>query len=253
MTTITEEARRKERRAQRRLRRKCPPQSSYHHIPCSAALDFARTATPEPLDPEKVHKLTLPVVEHYTKDLPSDVAKPSSRASGPDSLPAEDVLGEAGEKDLRRRVAQRNVDPSRYRFTVAQFQIPPVAAEEESSEEYLHRISSHRRRSLSLQLVPTDRPDWTEQDECSEPTPSIFSKVGPMLRKSENVWSVRPHNKHVAHVTPDDGSVLSMRAGSNGYPRSPTIVSHMIPELALITGGPRDCGYRAFVQISVVN
>ncbi|RPB05459.1 hypothetical protein L873DRAFT_1839967 [Choiromyces venosus 120613-1] len=221
MTTIAEEIRRKERRAQRRLRRKCPPQNSYHHIPCSAALDFARTATPEPLDPEKVHKLTLPVVEHYTKALPLEVARYSSHTPGLANAPTTDILGDAGEKDLRRRVAQRGIDLSRYRFTATQFQIPPATAEEESSDENLRRTSSHKRRSLSLHLVPTDRPDWTEQDECSDPTPtSIFSKVGPMLRKSESIWSVRHHNKHTEGVTPDDDSILNMRAGKFGYPWS---------------------------------
>ncbi|KAG0643966.1 hypothetical protein HOY80DRAFT_1031478 [Tuber brumale] len=221
ITTVAEEAHRKERRTQRRLRRKCPLQSSYHHIPCSAALDFAHTATPEPLDPEKVHKLTLPVVEHYTKDLPSEVARPTPHASGLDNVPTIDVLGGAGEKDLRRRVSHRNVDLSRYRFTPTQFQIPPTTAEGELSEVRLRRTSSHKRHSLSLQLVPTDRPDWTEQDECSEPTPtSIFGKVGHTLRKSESIWSVRPHSKHIEDATPDDGSVLSMRAGRFGYPWS---------------------------------
>ncbi|KAG0127149.1 hypothetical protein HOY82DRAFT_82736 [Tuber indicum] len=218
ITTVAEEARRKERRAQRRLRRKYPLQSTYHHIPCSAALDFAHTATPEPLDLGKVHKLTIPVVEHYTKYLPSEVARPSPHASRPDNVSTIDVLGEAGERDLRRRVSQRNVDLSRYRFTPTQFQIPLATAEEESSEAHLRRTPSHKRHSLSLQLAPTDRPDWTEQDECSEPTPtSILSKVGHTLRKPESIWSVRPHSKHVEDATPDDGSVLSMRAGMFGY------------------------------------
>ena len=216
MTTIAEEARRKERRAQRRLRGKGPSQRSYHHIPCSAALDFARTATPGPLDPEKVHKLTLPVVEQYTKHLPSDVGKPPPHAFWPDCIPTADVLGGTGEKDLRRRVAQRNID--RYRFTASQLLIPP---EEESSVEHLLRTSFHKRHSLSLQLVPTDRPDWTEQDECSESTPtSIFWKTGPTLRKSESIQSMRPHSKHIVDVAPDDGSVLSVRARRFGYPWS---------------------------------
>jgi len=221
MTTIAEEARRNERRAQRRLRGKGPSQRSYHHIPCSAALDFARTATPGPLDPEKVHKLALPVVEQYTKHLPSDVGKSPLHAFRPDSIPTAGVLGGAGEKDLRRRVAQRNVDLSRYRFTASQFLIPPVSMEEESSVEHLLRISSHKRHSLSLQLVPTDRPDWTEQDECSESTPtSILWKTGPTLRKSEGIQSMRPHSGHIVNVAPDDGSVLSVRARRFGYPWS---------------------------------
>jgi len=219
MTAIAEEARRRERRAQSRLRGKGPPQRSYHHIPCSAALDFARTATPGPLDPEKVHRLALPVVEQFTKHLPSEVGKSPPHDSRPDSMPTTDVLGEAGEKDLRRRVAQRNVDLSRYRFTACQLLIPPVTMEEESSAEHLCRTSFHKRHSLSLQLVPTDRPDWTEQDECSESTPtSILCKVGHTLEKSESIRSMRPHTKHIVDVTPDDGSVLNTRARRFGYP-----------------------------------
>ena len=214
MTTIAEDARRRERRTRRRFRGKGPSQRSYHHIPCSAALDFARTATPGQLDPEKAHRLTLPpVVEQYTKYLPLEIGKPP-----PHAIPTMDVLGEAGEKDLRRRVAQRNVDLSRYRFTAAQLLIPPVTTEE-SDAEHLRRTSSHRRNSLSLQLVPTDRPDWTEQDECSESTPtSILCKFGPTLRKSESIWSMRSHSKHIEDVTPDDGSVLNMRARRLCYP-----------------------------------
>lgn len=219
MTTIAEGAHRRERRTRRRIRGKGPSQRSYHHIPCSAALDFSRTATPGPLDPEKVHKLTLPVVEQYTKDLPLEIGKLPPHASRLDNISTMDFLGEAREKDLRRRVAQRNVDLSRYRFTAAQLLIPSVTTGEDSDAEHLRRTLSHRRHSLSLQLIPTDRPDWTEQDECSESTPtSVLCKFGPTLRKSESIWSMRSHSKHIEDVTPDDGSILNMRARRFCYP-----------------------------------
>lgn len=219
MTTIAEGAHRRERRTRRRIRGKGPSQRSYHHIPCSAALDFSRTATPGPLDPEKVHKLTLPVVEQYTRDLPLEIGKPPPHASRLDNISTMDFLGKAREKDLRRRVAQRNVDLSRYRFTAAQLLIPSVTTGEDSDAEHLRRTLSHRRHSLSLQLVPTDRPDWTEQDECSESTPtSVLCKFGPTLRKPESIWSMRSYSKHVEDVTPDDGSILNMRARRFCYP-----------------------------------
>ncbi|PUU72525.1 hypothetical protein B9Z19DRAFT_1069701 [Tuber borchii] len=219
MTTIAEEDRRRERRTRRCLRGKGPSQRPYHHIPCSAALDFARTATPGQPDPVKAHRLTLPVVEQYTKDLTLEIGKPPPHASRLHNIPTMDVLGKAGEKDLSRRVTQRNVDLSRYRFTAAQLLIPPVTTGEESGAEHLRWASSHRRHSLSLQLVPTDRPDWTEQDECSKSTlTSVLCKFGPTLRKSESIWSMRSHSKHFENVTPDDSSVLNMRARRFCYP-----------------------------------
>ena len=105
-----------EARPRRLLRKRFPPHA-YHHIPCSAAFDFTRTATPQPSSPAKAHRLAGRKIE---------------KRSG------EGVLG---------RVASSASAPSREGIVV-------VAA--------------------------TDRPDWTEGDECGAgggASSSVFGRV----------------------------------------------------------------------------
>lgn len=220
-----EEKLRHERRERRRLRQK-ESQNQYHHIPCSAALDFARTATPEPLILEKVHKLARPIMEHYTGESPCDVHQCQSltlKSPGPEvcSSGVMEASRSSGDRVLRRKIAQRNLEISRYAQLSSPTHNSPFSAGRNPSPEYLHQISSHR-RSITSPPPVNDRPDWTEQDECLDPhSPSIFSKVGPLLRKSESIWSVRHDvGKHTEGVIPRDGdSIVNMRQGSRfGYP-----------------------------------
>lgn len=184
-------------RHERRHPRRKAPQEEYHHIPCSAALGFALTATPEPLNLGKAHKLARPITEHYAGETPCKIHQRQSLTPKSFGLgvyctgEVEISSSSSGGRVLRRKTAKRS---SRH----VQLSSSPAYSSHFGglSPEYAHCMSSHQHRSMASPLKVNDRPDWTEQDECSDPHPasvsaSIFSKVGPLLRKSENIWIMR--------------------------------------------------------------
>lgn len=196
----------------RRLRRKTS-QSQYHHVPCSAALDFARTTTPEPLSPGKMHKLARPMMEYYARGSQCGVLRCQSSATKALGIGVVE-LPNAGSDDrvLRGEIARRSLGGSRY-AQLSSFAYNSFNIGDSLSPEYLHRLSSYQRRSVGLQQSINDRPDWTERDECSSlRSSSIPRDAGLSPQKSEGIWALRcGTRKRAGGVTSPDGD-LSIEA-----------------------------------------
>jgi len=174
----------------RQRKRNCNQSTNlpYRHVPCSAASDFARTATAEPATKEQSYKPSHSVADELETAIPFEEQVNQTTLNSKQSKSLNDTIEAGGvrrEAFLRRRFGQKIIHC-------------PDGCHSESEDEHSHDPSKQctvGRGSLSGPN-PFDRPDWTEKDECSEVDDSVAftNSAGKTVRMMEQAGMFEEHD-----------------------------------------------------------
>ncbi|KAL7272508.1 hypothetical protein RUND412_004677 [Rhizina undulata] len=181
-------------RGERHRMRKKLEKRHYHHVPCSAASDFARTTTPDPLNRGQIRWLSRPAGEYFLGTSPCEVHATSfgviedvfegametavartqlSRAKF--EVNRETILRKMATRrslDVYQQLQRSNISPNASTFSEDEFRIEPC------------RKVPSRERSPLIPRRQEDRPKWAGL-ECT----ALYRKssLNPLNRKNSEI------------------------------------------------------------------
>lgn len=219
-----------EERRRQRAREKQAKQQQYHHTPQFAALDFARTATPDGFAKKDIHTLSQPVLQRHKEGQGSKAITNPGPLSASKLVHALEVArsdtGTASDRNQfsRTRTLEEaaRVDRERHIDKPLQrdFENPSLTVHEETESKTERSFSEgHNVWDHVDGLLPSkppakaayrseDHPDWAQRDECARDRRRSFKdRVSPLLKRTESIWGMKGKDRS-AHEVESNVDVL---------------------------------------------